>query len=679
MSTFKLVNTDCDYLCEYIGDEKTFFLQRSGKYLLNGNGERLRFVRVDCFDSLTRTFVAYLESGNAALVTPEGYYDNCDVLFREISDNWLAPDKDRTVNCRFAEIGARGEDQDNSRPIRLDVEGNRWTYCSYSPDNGFMLNKHVYNYSNVENVKLDQRLGVIAGAEFYCLKYSDSDNSYLRLCDYSNGKANYYVQYQFSNVIWKGSYILGILTKGNGHVVVSKKAGKLADEPIRMQFDFFKGMSGEKNNCFFWGIFCNQWVIYMTAPSYTEKTFKYNKGDSIEYNDEKQVFIRRNHEQKITAIYDIALSFVDILQGKILDTNDNLDKCVDGWRKYVEELRQLSMTLRSDEQEILNELKKESITRIQDSFPTDRTTKWKDWKLLYFESCGKDNLVRTKSTQTFFVVSQGITNSNVILAKNGNSLLIGQQLKFFKQTQKSYCRLLYEIKDVPMELFEMLNQKVNSTFRIANLIEESTTPIVKQKWEDVNEVSPNKEAVELPSDVNVDIKVNSQPTMISETSSHDEQLSEPGKSFIDIIEEVQSRNTVMTEKRCSFSFKTDNNYTEYSLCPFDTCPDGFNPFKIRSYVRKDIGVFVLLDDRFIVHYDFEKMDGVTYEIPGEGKDSQDIMDKNANRAIVDGKYVYLFYRDNKGVLHFFDQAICRAYKQGKIDGKNVLRFFLEPF
>ena len=640
----KSVNKECDYLCEYDSDDKSFFLKKSDIYLQD-NGERIRFVKVDHFDDLYKTFVAERENGEAMLVTEEGCFDRWDFHKKDIYERVRFDEKDEIVTCKFVEIGPCGDDKDNSRPVRLNMGDNSWAYCWFSPDEGFKMYYHVFKLK--DNIKLGQRLGCLNNNVFNCFEYVDEYSPYIKLARYNdiNRCDKYYDRYRFAKVEWKGDYILGTLKGNVGEVVVS---GESIEDPFI--FDEFK----TRCDRFFWGLKSNEWIIWKTNPK-ARYLVPHDEGDSLEYNEDKEVFVRKDNNNQIISIYDTRTSFIEIpIKG------GDVDKCVDDWRNAVEEMRQLSRSIYQNEIEIVKEIRSKE-QRVQESLPPISSIEWENWEIYYYRDCGEKLFKNESLPRTFYVQSSPIPNPTAVLARKGDKLYVGQQLKhlkFQKLENIVVCKLLFELKDVPDSVFDFLEKCGKRGFKVKDIIEKLKTGAEKKQ-------TKNEEKKQSSNPVAETVKASPN---VEESQT---ELNNQGKRLLSIIDAIKNNGKTSKVTR---KFTYDNK--DYSMKSFQ-CTGDFNPFeeRRREYIRKDSGVFVLLDDGFSCINDITDGNNI-YEIPGEGKGIQ-AFGNNANGAIKDGKSVYLFYKNSDGQLCFLDEACCFAYRQEKVAGNNKLKFYLK--
>ena len=607
-------------------------------YISDKEGNRIVFHKADKYSEVTDTFVARRTEGGEVLVDKKGLCSE-DI---------------------FDEIGYESLDNRHSRPVKIHKEGNNWTYCTYK--DGEMEVEYPY-YCKTEDGK-SYKLGVRFGSRgFYCLEYNAPGKkpTYI-LCFYTenNGRTVLW-EYKFIELQYGECSVLGITLDGLYMVFckdIHKKDMAIFDQmPIH-----------SRNEKYWGGLYKGHWWLYDFGRNRRYKK-ECNDNDVLEYNEEMQVFIVRQ-ESVITEIWDITWEATNLMKNSILweDAGQmgdkmyavdykgitsylTLEEFVHQYRDYMYINLYDRNTSARKEMENMIKVRNENLKALGynslKSFV--KRTSYSGWKAWYFR---KEGVRWFEKLRLIVFPASGIkmasTDLVLIESTNTGNLYICSQLKEGEEDVGIpifYLTVLFELTDFPKDIFKDLPSVAK--IKVADMFSEDKVTLIEK--------------------------------LIGKKKAP--KVEEPKPSIVIPIMQQLCKND---NKKHFPSTEVEFDETKYRLTPYEPWDITVDPFYKNSFLPKSSGVFVLLNDSF-VNEPMRAMattEGAFTSIPdymmeGVGQDGQYISNGNANgHIILKRKNVYLFYRDTKGGLRFFDSATYWGHSEQRVSTRPVLHIYL---
>ena len=631
-----------NYLCEAVSGDEFYLRHRDRRdYISDKEGNRIVFHKTDKYSDVTGTFVARRSEGGEVLVDKEGLC--CEDIFDE--------------------IGYESADNLHSRPIKIKKEGNNWTYCTYKDGKMEVEYPYYCKTEDGERYKLGERLG---NHGFYCLEYNalGETPTYI-LCFYTENDGRTALrEYKFIELKY-GKYAVMGITMDDLHMVFYKNINK-------KNMAIFDQMPIHSRNEKYWGgLYKDHWWLYDFGRNKKYKK-ECNDNDLLEYNEEMQVFIVRR-ESVITEIWDITWEATNLMKNSWLWENAGqmgdkmyavdykgrtsyftLEEFVRQYRDFIYNTLTDRNTSAKKEMQNMIKVRNEELKALGynslKSFV--KKTSYYGWKAWYFR---KESVLWFEELHLIVFPASGIkmasTDLILIESTNPGKLYICSRLKEYEEedgTPFFYLSVLFELTDFPKDIFKDIPS--GAKIKVADLFDEEQGTLL-EKLTGRKKTPPKEEP---------------KPSIVIPVMQQLRKLDNDNKKHLPSIE-------------------VEFDETKYRLTPYEPWEIEKNPFDPHVFLPKANGVFVLLNDSFVNEpmRAFATTEGAFSNLPdymmeGVGQGGQYAREGNANgHIIIRRKDVYLFYRDEKGILRFFDRATYWGYTEHGSPFSPVLHIYLK--
>lgn len=614
------------------------------EYLSDQEGNRMVVKDAGRYSAVSGTFAVELLSGGFMLVGDSGL-------------------------CRpevFAEIGYECSTGECHRPVKFSGEDNVWTYSLQTESGTELMYEDLCRGTREgEEIRLGDKLG---DGIYYCIEHypHGKRTSYKTIAYvYSGTEGTEITNFHFSSffvVSGKKECIVGKALEGKTVVF-----GPHYRRALVTIFD--RLMSYSPDGKYWMGKMGNQLVAWDIPKQKRYKKDSWTNPDSVVYNPELKVFLLYT-AASVPLLYDIwdmewqAAGIHDYkLWKKMFPKSRNTLRVVDYLgqsydltiKEFVARNREMLDALDKQKDKVLSDqvAMMKSINKELDELGFNalrsfcKTTSFSKWTAYFFRTTIKQHHFTLRTIIISTPLTKIETSALVIVEpENKNKLYVCQRLKEDVDNHVFFLSILFELEDFPKDLLKDIPS--GAKIKVADLLSAERDKHLAQ------------------------LQGKNKPAHIEE---------KPKESVLLIL----MQQLCERDKEKQFpATEVEFDGTKYSLTPHQPWGIAEDPFYKNSFLPKDNGVYVLLNDNFVNEplRAFVTTEGAfsiipDYTIEGVGKDGQYIANGNANgHIILKRKDVLLFYRDKDGNIHFFDRATYWGHSEHGTPTRPILHIYL---